>query len=139
MSSHTESVPNTAPPAFSDGWWGALAQRCAADPEFGVVSAHLSCRVGVRVDGDEVLADLSPGWMSWRRRDGGLGPSWEIAFSGTTAAWTGFLAAVPPPGHQDLFSLIAAVDGFELLGDPLPLFQHVRALQRWLHLFREET
>lgn len=135
MPPDTES--DTAIAAFSDAWWEALAERCAQDAEYDVLSLHTDLRIGVRVDGDEVLAHLRPGSMSWRRRPAGLGPSWDIALSGPAAAWEGFLAPVPSPGHQDLFSLLATVEGFELLGDPLPLLQHVRAAQRWLRLFRE--
>lgn len=123
--------------AFSDLWWEALAERCARDEEYGALSLHTDLRIGVRVDGEEVLVHLGSGGMSWRRRAAGLGPSWDVALSGPAAAWEGFLASVPPPGHQDLFSLLATVEGFEILGDPLPLLQHVRATQRWLRLFRE--
>ena len=130
------STPSPPEPV-TDPWWDALAVRSSEDAEYRVASRWIACTVGVRVDRAEVHAELGHGRMSWSRGAGPFDDSWDLALSGPAGAWAGFVAPTPPPGHQDVLAMAATIDGFEILGDRLVLFQHLRAIQRWARLFRE--
>jgi hypothetical protein len=113
-----------------------LADRCARDAEYRVAARNTSLQMGVLCDGDETVVWLGPNGMDWRKRTAALQPGWPVALASSLEIWRRFLRPVPPPLHHDLFALLSRVPEFRLLGDPLPLMQNARVVQRWATLLR---
>lgn len=64
--------------------------------------------------------------------------SWDTRLAATPEAWKAFLAAVPRPGHHDIFALLrAGTIRFE--GNLLPMMQNLLYIKRLLASLRPEA
>lgn len=122
---------------FDRDWFARLDVVLRADPEYQVVSRYLDERIGFLVDEREVSARFAGGGVGEVAEQPRLLAGWRFGFRADAETWERFLAPLPAPLYQDIFSMISRVPAFQVLGDRLAFMQNARAIQRATRLFRE--
>jgi hypothetical protein len=122
---------------FDADWFARLDAVLRGDAEYGIVSRHFDARVGFLVGAHEVSARFANGGVCEVAVEPKLGAGWSFAFQADPETWNRFITPLPPPLYQDIFSMIARLPEFHILGDRLAFMQNARAVQRATRLFRE--
>lgn len=123
--------------SFDGEWFAALDVVLRADPEYAVISRHLDRRVGFVCGQQASVVHFHSGGVDEFMSGPSAVARADFGFRAEPDVWDRFLLPTPPPLFQDLFALIARVQGFRVIGDELALMQNIRAVQRAMRLLRE--
>jgi pimeloyl-ACP methyl ester carboxylesterase len=110
-----------------------LAELCAGDSEFMMLSRHWNGSLRLLVADDELILTLVDGVPTTGPSGGGPG---HFSLSGPEDVWSKLLSPVPPRGYNDIFT--AVLVGLRPAGHLLTYWQYYPAIQRVIDLIRAE-
>jgi len=108
-----------------------IAERCADDGEF---------RLAARYWDGSLSIELGATPLGFRMAAGAISPGTgdaDVTITAPDNVWQQILAAVPPPGLNDIMP--ARAFGLQLAGNFEMLFQYYPAIRRMVDIMREEA
>ena len=119
------------PPAFPEaGWFEALREAVASDPELAVVGRWCTLNVALAVSEKTFLLRLREGRIAGVLPEPDIGASWSVTLRGTLEDWRTFLQPESPPFYQDLLAMSRRVPSFSIEGDRKAFVRHLRVMRR---------
>jgi hypothetical protein len=112
------------------GWFEALREAVATDPELAVIGRWCTLDLAVVIDEQTVLLRLQAGKISGIVPDPDIGTSWSVTLRGKLEDWLTFLQPVPPRFYSDLLAMNSRVPSFTIEGDRRVFVRHLHALGR---------
>ena len=112
------------------GWFEALREAVATDPELAVIGWWCTLDLAVIIDEQTVLLRLRAGKIAEIVPDPDIGASWSVTLRGKLEDWLTFLQPVPPRFYSDLLAMNSRVPSFTIEGDRRVFVRHLHALGR---------
>jgi hypothetical protein len=119
----------TFEPVHESAW----LRRVNDDAEFRHISRWTDLRFTLISDEDSRTYRVGPGQLA---ADGDGGRSAEIVLAGSAAAWSDFLAPVPPPHCNHVLAMDRRRTDFDVRSGRDELIRHLRVLDAVLQLMR---
>lgn len=121
---------------FSEPWLTRYQALVNADAEMRVVGDWFTVSLSLTSEGQRSIVRFERGQLAQCFPAPRVDVPCAFGFRATDQVWGKFLAPIPEPLYQTVFSMLMRVPGFVLEGDTLVAMQHARALHRATALMR---
>lgn len=113
-------------------WSDAVGQ----DQQFVVATRRVHFAVQLHCGQESLTLMVTPGQLARVEPDSAEGVGSPLVLTGTVAAWSRFLAPVPPRFHTDVIGMQRRTEEFSVGGDTDLLHRHLRVLHRLFEVAR---
>ncbi len=121
---------------FSEPWLARYQALVNADAEMRVVGDWFTVSLSLTREGQRSIVRFERGQLAQFFPAPRVDVPCAFGFRATDDVWRKFLAPIPQPLYQTVFSMLMRVPGFVLEGDTLVAMQHARALHRATAMMR---